>query len=84
MLSLLWIRPTVLNYFLNKEIEHELAKSGTHSGHIEDMVSTALSFCLKAGDESNFVLLALALGITTLLVILQRAALWMLKIFKAD
>lgn len=42
-------------------------------------VSTALSFGLKAGDESNLVLFGLAVGITVILVILQRAALWVLR-----
>lgn len=42
-------------------------------------VSTALSFGLKTGDESNVVLFAIAVGITALLVVLQRATLWMLR-----
>lgn len=42
-------------------------------------VSTALSFGLKAGDESNIVLFALALGMTAVLVVLQRTALWLLR-----
>jgi CBS-domain-containing membrane protein len=42
-------------------------------------VSTALSFGLRAGDESNLVLFALAVGITAVLVGLQRAALWLLR-----
>lgn len=41
-------------------------------------VSTSLSFALRAGDESNLVLFGLAVGITALLVVLERAALWML------
>jgi CBS-domain-containing membrane protein len=41
-------------------------------------VSTALSFALRAGDESNVLLFGLAVGITALLVLLERAALWML------
>lgn len=42
-------------------------------------VSTALSFGLKAGDESNVVLFSLAVAITALLVILQRVALWIMR-----
>ncbi len=41
-------------------------------------VSTALSFALRAGDESNLLLFAMALGITAALVAIQRAAVWML------
>lgn len=41
-------------------------------------VSTALSFALRAGDESNVLLFGLAVGITALLVLLERVALWML------
>lgn len=39
-------------------------------------VATAMSFALRAGDASNVVLFALALGITALLVVLQRLAVW--------
>jgi CBS-domain-containing membrane protein len=42
-------------------------------------VSTALSFALRAGDESNVLLFALAVGITAVLVLLERVALWMLS-----
>lgn len=41
-------------------------------------VSTALSFALRAGDESNVALFGLAVGITALLVGLQRSAVWMM------
>ena len=41
-------------------------------------VSTALSFALRAGDESNVLLFGLAVAITAVLVLLQRAALWIL------
>lgn len=41
-------------------------------------VSTALSFALRAGDESNVLLFGLAVGITALLVGMERVALWML------
>lgn len=42
-------------------------------------VATALSFGLRAGDESNIVLFGMAVGITAALVVLQRAALWLLR-----
>ncbi len=41
-------------------------------------VSTSLSFALRAGQVSNLVLFALAVGITVLLVGLERFALWLL------
>jgi len=41
-------------------------------------VSTAMSFALRAGSESNLALFALALGVTALLVVLERSALWLL------
>ncbi|OUL23760.1 HPP family protein [Nostoc sp. 106C] len=41
-------------------------------------VATSLSFALKAGNENNLVLFGLAVGITALLVGLQRFALWFL------
>lgn len=41
-------------------------------------VSTALSFSLRAGEESNVALFGLAVAITAALVLMQRAALWML------
>lgn len=37
-------------------------------------VSTALGFGLRAGDESNVALFCMAVGITAMLVVLQRAA----------
>jgi CBS-domain-containing membrane protein len=42
-------------------------------------VSTALSFGLRAGDESNLGLFIMAVGITAILIVLQRAALWVLR-----
>ena len=47
-------------------------------------VSTAMSFALRAGDASNLALFVLALGITVVLVGLQRAAVWALVRFRAD
>lgn len=41
-------------------------------------VSTSLSFALRAGNENNWVLFGLAVGITALLVVLERFALWLL------
>jgi CBS-domain-containing membrane protein len=41
-------------------------------------VSTSLSFAFKAGNENNLVLFGLAIGVTALLVGLERFALWML------
>jgi len=45
-------------------------------------VATAMSFALRAGDASNLALFALALGITIVLVCLQRAAVWALVRFR--
>ena len=41
-------------------------------------VATAMSFAFRAGDASNLALFALALAITALLVVVQRAAVWTL------
>ena len=41
-------------------------------------VATSLSFALRAGNESNLVLFCLAVGITVVLVVLERFALWLL------
>jgi CBS-domain-containing membrane protein len=41
-------------------------------------VGTAMSFALRAGKISNVGLFALALGITVVLVVLQRAATWVM------
>jgi CBS-domain-containing membrane protein len=41
-------------------------------------VSTSLSFALKAGNENNLVLFGLAVGITAVLVGLERFSLWLL------
>jgi CBS-domain-containing membrane protein len=42
-------------------------------------VSSALSFGLRSGDASNLLLFCLAVGITALLVVMQRMALWTLR-----
>ena len=41
-------------------------------------VATAMSFALRAGQESNLVIFGLALGITAILVVLERVALWLI------
>ncbi len=41
-------------------------------------VSTALGFALRAGDQSNLMLFGLAVGVTAVLVLLQRAATWLI------
>lgn len=41
-------------------------------------VSTSLSFALRSGNENNLVLFGLAVGITALLVLMERFALWIL------
>jgi len=41
-------------------------------------VSTALSFALKSSNENNLVRFGLAVGITVVLVVLERLALWLL------
>lgn len=46
-------------------------------------VATAMSFALRAGDVSNLVLFALTLGLTAVLVVLQRAAVWALARFQS-
>jgi hypothetical protein len=39
-------------------------------------VATATSFAFRSGEATNLVLFALTLGITAVLVLLQRAAVW--------
>lgn len=41
-------------------------------------VPTSLSFALRAGNENNLVLFGLAVGITAVLVVVERFALWLL------
>ena len=41
-------------------------------------VATALAFALRSGEASNVLLFGLALGITAVLVVLERSALWIL------
>ena len=40
-------------------------------------MSTAMSFSLRAGNESNLVIFALAVAVTAMLVLLQRVATWL-------
>lgn len=44
-------------------------------------VATSLSFAFRAGDEKNLVIFGLAVGITVILVILERVMLWILGYF---
>lgn len=46
-------------------------------------VATAMSFALRAGNESNLVLFGLAVGVTATLVVLERATLWLLARYEA-
>ena len=41
-------------------------------------VATALSFPLRAGDASNLLLFGLAVAMTAVLVVLQKAVVWIL------
>ncbi len=41
-------------------------------------VATSLSFALRTGKQSRLVLFGLALGITVMLVVIERAVLWLL------
>lgn len=45
-------------------------------------VSTALSFSFRSGDVDNLALFGLAVAITAALVLLERAALWLLARFR--
>lgn len=47
-------------------------------------VATAMSFALRSGTVSNVVLFLLALGITVILIVLQRAATWALIRFRDE
>lgn len=42
-------------------------------------VSTSLAFAFRAGNESNFLLFGLAVLLVTILVLLERIAVWMLS-----
>jgi hypothetical protein len=41
-------------------------------------VSTSLTFALRAGPESNLAIFGLAVGVTAVLILLERAMLWLL------
>lgn len=45
-------------------------------------VATSISFAFRAGNESNWVLFALAVGITAMLVVMERLALWFLASYR--
>lgn len=47
-------------------------------------ISTALIFAFRAGNESNLLLFGLAVGVTAILVGLERAALWLLTRYTSD
>lgn len=44
--------------------------------------STSLIFAFRAGDDTNLLLFAFAVGITAVLVILERSALWMMSSYR--
>jgi len=46
-------------------------------------VATSLSFALRAGKENNLVLFGLAVGITAILVVIERLTLWLLTRYSA-
>lgn len=41
-------------------------------------VSTSIAFAFRAGKETNLAIFAMALGVTAVLVVLERAAVWMM------
>jgi CBS-domain-containing membrane protein len=45
-------------------------------------VATAMAFALRAGEETNLVLFGLAVGMTAVLVVLERLALWLLARYR--
>jgi CBS-domain-containing membrane protein len=45
-------------------------------------VSTSLSFALRAGNEKNLILFGLAVGVTALLVVMERLTLWFLAAYR--
>lgn len=47
-------------------------------------VSTSLAFAFRAGNESNFLLFGLAVMLVTILVVLERAAVWMLSRYEKN
>lgn len=44
-------------------------------------VATSISFALRSGDATNLLLFGLAVGVTAVLVLLERLALWLLAYF---
>ncbi len=47
-------------------------------------VATSLSFALRAGKENNLVLFGLAVGITAMLVVIERFTLWLLTRYSSQ
>lgn len=47
-------------------------------------VSTSLAFAFRAGNESNFLLFGLAVLLVTILVVMERALLWMLALYEKN
>ncbi len=47
-------------------------------------VSTSLSFALRAGNESNLILFALAVGVTAMSVVVERFSLWVIALYSQD
>lgn len=45
-------------------------------------VATAMAFALRAGEETNLALFAMAVGMTAVLVVLERLALWLLARYR--
>ena len=45
-------------------------------------VATAMAFALRAGEETNLALFGLAVGMTAVLVVLERLALWLLARYR--
>lgn len=44
-------------------------------------VATSLSFAFRAGPESNLILFAIAVGLIAILILLERASLWLIARF---
>ena len=59
----------------------ERTESETEANRVTQSLA-AMAFALRAGDESNLVLFALAVGVTAVLVILERLALWVIGRYK--
>lgn len=70
---------TLLNYFLEREIQQvEQSRLADKGRRASPAVATSLSFAFRAGNEKNLVLFGLAVGITAMLVVIERFTLWLL------